>query len=130
MPKACKINKEYIEMREGFIPEAEETANKTHGPVRGDKPAEEWADAWNTEFHKQMERLVRKCIADCAMGWIVGTEACRVYLHAGSWRAARRWAKRYGAPLRYWVDGRPVFYKAEIDAWLREQKEAAADMGK
>ncbi|MFH1737626.1 MAG: hypothetical protein ABIH23_01370, partial [bacterium] len=67
---------------------------------------------------------------DCSMGWIIGTEACRAYLNAGSWKSAKRWVNRYGAPLRYWVDGRPVFYKSEIDAWLRDRAETDADMNK
>lgn len=127
MPKACKINKEYIEMREGLIPVAETKVNKKCGVVRGEKPAEEWADEWNAEFHKQMEKLVAKFLADSAMGWIVGVEACRKYINAGSWKSAKRWIKRYNAPLRYWVDGRPVFNKAEIDAWLKQHDEAVAD---
>lgn len=129
MPKA-KVNKDYIEMREGVIPEAEAKADKKCGATRGTRQAEEWSDAWNKEFHTQMEKLVRKCMADCSMGWIIGTEACRAYLNAGSWKTAKRWIKRYNAPLRYWVDGRPVFYKAEIDAWLKQQETAVADTDK
>ena len=114
-------------MREGVIPAAEAKADKKCGATRGTRPAEEWSDAWNKEFHTQMEKLVRKCMADCAMGWIIGPEACRKYLNAGSWKTARRWIKRYKAPLRYWVDGRPVFYKVEIDEWLKQHDEAVAD---
>ena len=64
MPKA-KVNKDYIEMREGLIPAAEVKADKKCGATRGIRPAEEWSDAWNKEFHTQMEKLVRKCMDDC-----------------------------------------------------------------
>ena len=127
MPKVSKVDQNYIDMREGLIPVAEKKANKKFGTTRGDRKAEQWANDWNKEFHAQMERLVKKCQADCEMGWIIGTEACRKYINAGSWKSAKRWIKRYKAPLRYWVDGRPVFYKAEIDEWLKKHSDEAAN---
>ena len=127
MPIMCKNDRDYIEMREGMIPVAEDKANKKFGTTRGDRHAEEWADDWNKEFHMQMERLVRKWLEDCSTGWIIGAEACRRYINAGSWKSAKRWIKRYNAPLRYWVDGRPVFQKKEIDDWLKINSEAVAD---
>ena len=127
MPIICKNDRDYIEMREGMIPVAEEKANKKFGATRGDRLAEEWADDWNKEFHSQMERLVRKWLEDCSTGWIIGAEACRKYINAGSWKSAKRWIKRYNAPLRHWVDGRPVFQKKEIDDWLKRHGDTIVD---
>jgi hypothetical protein len=115
-------DKDYIKMREALIPEAEMKANERCGETRGRKSSEVWAAEWNYEFHGQMEKLVKDFLADCTMGWIVGADACRKYINAGSWKSAKRWIKRYNAPLRYWVDGRPVFYKSEIDEWLKKTK--------
>ena len=112
----------YIEMRESLIDAAEKKANKTCGKTRGKKKSEVWADAWNKEFHGQMEKLVRAFLGDCSAEWIIGSEACRQYLNVGSWDTARRWIKRYKAPLRHWIDGRPVFLKREIDEWLKKPR--------
>ena len=127
MPIICKNDHDYIEMREGLIPAAEKMANKKFGATRGDRKTEQWANDWNKEFHAQMERLVRKWLEDCSTGWIIGAEACRKYINAGSWKSAKRWIKRYNAPLRHWVDGRPVFQKKEIDDWLKRHGDTIVD---
>lgn len=112
------MDNDYIDLRESLIPEAEKTANKKCGKTRGKKTSEEWCEEWNKAFHAEMERLVQIFYSACAAEWIVGSEECRQYLKAGSWKSAKRWIKRYNAPLRYWIDGRPVFLKREIDEWL------------
>jgi len=50
--------------------------------------------------------------------WIVGSEACRIFLKKGSWKSAKRWVKKYNAPIRRWIDGRPAFLRTEINQWL------------
>lgn len=113
------LDEDYVETRESFIPEAENYANELCGSTRPEEQtSDQWAVEWNKAFHRKMEELVRECYQTAVAEWIVGSEACRKYLKMGSWKSAKRWIKKYGAPLRYWVDGRPVFLKAEIDAFL------------
>lgn len=131
-----KADENYIEMREGLVPDAEKIANKICGATRGKRTSDDYAEAWNKVFHDTMERLVQEFYNRCNADWIVGTEECRLYIHAGSWRSARRWIKRYKAPIRYWIDARPVFIKREIDEWLaktgrrfQEEREKEARFG-
>jgi len=113
------VDPEYVQVRKENIPEAESYANERCGKERPEeKTAEQWATEWNRIFHEKMDELVRAVYQSAASEWIVGSESCRKYLHQGSWETARRWCKRYNAPLRRWVDGRPVFLKKEIDDWL------------
>jgi len=113
------VDAEYVKVREENIPEAERYANEQCGANRPEeKTSEQWAAEWNRVFHDKMEELVRAIHQSVDTEWIVGSEACRQYIQQGSWETARRWCKRYNAPLRRWIDGRPVFLKKEIDAWL------------
>jgi len=113
------VDPAYVKVREENIPEAEKYANEKCGTNRPEeKASEQWAAEWNRVFHDKMEELVLAVYQSVGTEWIVGSEACRKYLHQGSWETARRWCKRYDAPLRRWIDGRPVFLKKEIDEWL------------
>lgn len=110
-----KTNTDYIELREGLIPDAVKYANKQCGRTNGKKSRDQWCDEWNFAFHSKMEELVQTALDQ----WIIGSDSCRAYLNIGSWKSAKRWIARYKAPLRYWIDGRPVFLKSEIDLFLK-----------
>jgi len=119
MKRGNGIDNSYIEARESLIYEAEKHANKECGKSHGKRTAEQWARDWNMIFHSEMERLVAKFFSDCKTEWIIGSDACRSYIGFGSWKGAKIWIKKHNAPLRYWIDGRPVFLKKEIDEWLK-----------
>lgn len=116
----------YINLRNSFVDDAENHANKTCGKTHGKNKNDEWAAAWNLAFHTKMGELVAGFYREAADQWIIGSDACRAYLNMGSWSSARRWVHSYGAPLRHWVDGRPVFLKSEIDKFLKESKQKRA----
>jgi nicotinic acid mononucleotide adenylyltransferase len=50
--------------------------------------------------------------------WIIGGDAIAAFLKKGCWKTAKRWIKKYNAPLRRWIDNRPAFLRSEINAWL------------
>ena len=110
---------DYIETRNNFIPQAEKFANEKCGKTHGKKENIIWGSEWNLAFFAKMDELVKKFYQDAADQWIIGSDNCRSYLNMGSWKTAKRWIQRHKAPLHYWIDGRPVFLKSEIDNWLK-----------
>jgi|GEM_PF-6496945 len=110
----------YKELRDELIPAAVKHANRKCGSSAGKKKGDDWAAEWNRAFHERMNQLAREYFESLTLEWIVGADACRAYLRMASWKTAKRWIKQYNAPMRRWIDGRPVFIKSELDEWLRK----------
>lgn len=118
MKKKIQPDPDYVDIRADFADDAETYTNKIVGKTHGLKTSDEWAAEWNKVFFEKVDELIKSFYHQCQSEWIVGSEACRQYLKLGSWKSAKRWIKRYNAPLRRWIDGKPVFLKSEIDEWL------------
>lgn len=62
-------------------------------------------------------------MTDPISDWIVGAQECTKLLRKSSWKSAKRWIKKYNAPLRRWIDGKPAFLRSEFNQWLLETGE-------